>query len=220
MENRIREWREARGRSLEDVAFAAGVSASYLSKMERAKRNVSLKSLRRIAAALGVRESDLVADVTPKTSAAPTPSIRIPVMGRVGAGATVSFEDDGAEIAKGDAILFPAGRDIAALVVQGDSQWPRYREGTVILFDRAPLGLEEIVGEYAIVETWGGERLLKIVRRGFGHGKFDLESDNAPPIRDADVKPIGFRIVGELKGRTPSTSIVRAAPPHGKRRRG
>ena len=44
----------ARGLSQEEVAHSAGIHVTYLSRVERGKRNPSLKNMRRIAKALGV----------------------------------------------------------------------------------------------------------------------------------------------------------------------
>ena len=43
----------------EDVAFEAGISTTYLSDVERGKRNVAAVNLVRIAQALGVKASAL-----------------------------------------------------------------------------------------------------------------------------------------------------------------
>lgn len=58
--NRIREWREARRITLEELSERSGISVSYLSRMESGHRNVSLKNLAKIAEALQVPERDLV----------------------------------------------------------------------------------------------------------------------------------------------------------------
>ena len=55
----IREIREARKATLEEVAFAAGTNASNLSRIERGTQGYSPETLERIASALGVTVSDL-----------------------------------------------------------------------------------------------------------------------------------------------------------------
>ena len=49
---RLRELREASDMTQEDVAFAAGLDRSYLSGIERGKKNLSLVNIHRIAKAL------------------------------------------------------------------------------------------------------------------------------------------------------------------------
>ena len=50
----VRALRLARGLSQEEVAHRAGLHVTYLSGIERGKRNPALKNIRRIAVALGV----------------------------------------------------------------------------------------------------------------------------------------------------------------------
>ena len=50
----IREIREARKATLEEVAFAASTNASNLSRIERGAQGYSPETLERIASALGV----------------------------------------------------------------------------------------------------------------------------------------------------------------------
>ena len=56
---RLRELRQAQGLSQEEVAHRAGVHVTYLSGIERGKRNPSLKNIRRVAMALGVGVGEL-----------------------------------------------------------------------------------------------------------------------------------------------------------------
>jgi len=55
----IRSLRLERGLSQEEVAHRATVHVTYLSGIERGKRNPSLKNLRKIAMALGVGFGEL-----------------------------------------------------------------------------------------------------------------------------------------------------------------
>ena len=53
--------RQLRRKTLREIADAAGLSESFLSQVERGRTNVSISSLQRIAAALGVDVSDVFA---------------------------------------------------------------------------------------------------------------------------------------------------------------
>lgn len=57
---KIRELREGRGYSLQDLAQKARVSVSYLSEIERGTKRPSLKTLERIAQALNIPRDQLV----------------------------------------------------------------------------------------------------------------------------------------------------------------
>ena len=55
----IRGVRQQLGLSQEEVAHRAGIHVTYLSGIERGKRNPSLKNLRRISRALDIRLAEL-----------------------------------------------------------------------------------------------------------------------------------------------------------------
>lgn len=63
--NRINELRLARGLTVEELADRAELSTAYVSQMANNKRNVSLRNLEKLAAALGCRTEDLIGTATP-----------------------------------------------------------------------------------------------------------------------------------------------------------
>lgn len=124
---------------------------------------------------------------------------RIVVLGLVGAGASVELLERADEGAKADSVAFPPLDRIAALRVVGDSQFPRFLDGEIVLFDPDPVKPETLVGRYAIVQTLDGRRLIKTLRRGKGENRWRLESHNAPP--EDDVRLMGaWRYLGLLHG--------------------
>jgi len=58
---RVRRARERTGLSQEDLATKAGLHRTYVSSVERGHRNISLLNIHRLAAALEVSPSDLIA---------------------------------------------------------------------------------------------------------------------------------------------------------------
>jgi len=54
----VRETRQAKGMSQEDLAGAAGLDRTYISHLERGLRNPSLLHLQKLAKALGVQPSE------------------------------------------------------------------------------------------------------------------------------------------------------------------
>ncbi|HEX4737385.1 MAG TPA: helix-turn-helix transcriptional regulator [Allosphingosinicella sp.] len=56
----VRRKRIALGISQEQLAFEAGMKRSYLSELERGKRNPSVRALGRLAGALGVAPAALL----------------------------------------------------------------------------------------------------------------------------------------------------------------
>ena len=59
-ENAVQVWREYRGITTKALAAAAGVSALYLSQIEAGKREGSIATMKKLAAALKVTVDDLV----------------------------------------------------------------------------------------------------------------------------------------------------------------
>lgn len=57
---RVRGARLALGLSQEKMAFDCGLDRTYVSSVERGKRNVSLVNIHKLASALGVTASDLL----------------------------------------------------------------------------------------------------------------------------------------------------------------
>ncbi len=58
---RVRECREARGLSQEDFADLLGVHRTYMGGVERGERNLTLRTVERIAARMGVDPLELLA---------------------------------------------------------------------------------------------------------------------------------------------------------------
>jgi transcriptional regulator with XRE-family HTH domain len=56
---RLRELRQAKGLSQEELAFRAGLHRTYISSTERGQRNVALLNIEKLAAALEVGMADL-----------------------------------------------------------------------------------------------------------------------------------------------------------------
>lgn len=57
---RLRALREERGYSQEAFAYKAGLDRTYISGIERGKRNLAIRNIEKIAQALDVSMSDLV----------------------------------------------------------------------------------------------------------------------------------------------------------------
>ena len=128
------------------------------------------------------------------------PGLAIPILGVVGAGAGVEMIEDEAGLNGQHEIQMPAQGNIGALVVRGDSQYPRFRDGEIILFDPRPALPETLQGRYAVVQTVDGRRLIKILRRSRagGDNRWTLESHNAPP--EENVQLLGaWRYIGVLQ---------------------
>lgn len=106
----------------------------------------------------------------------------VPIVGYIGAGAIVYSMDDHANGAGLEEVDAPpgCGEGAVAVIVRGDSQYPAYRDGDILIYDtHLPPG--EAVGRECVTRLTDGRTMLKIVMRG-AQGLFDLHSYNAPPI--------------------------------------
>jgi phage repressor protein C with HTH and peptisase S24 domain len=82
---------------------------------------------------------------------------------------------------------FPVPAAAAAFQIEGDSMWPRYDRGDVVICLQQGNSIEEAVGLEAAVRTSDGKRYLKRIQRGAVPGTFDLESHNGAPIRGVSI---------------------------------
>jgi Peptidase S24-like len=82
---------------------------------------------------------------------------------------------------------FPVPAAAAAYQIEGDSMWPRYDPGDVVICLQQGNSIEEAVGLEAAVRTSDGKRYLKRIQRGAVPGTFDLESHNGAPIRGVSI---------------------------------
>jgi SOS-response transcriptional repressor LexA len=109
----------------------------------------------------------------------------VPLVGYVGAGAGIVAFDDGGSL---DDIEPPPGigPEAVAVKVRGDSMYPRYMEGDVLIYDRH-IPVQKADGLECIVSLVDGRKFVKIVRAE-GRTVATLESWNAPPIRSVSVE--------------------------------
>lgn len=105
----------------------------------------------------------------------------IPVNGLVGAGANIELIDHAVAGEPPLEITLPDIDEVAALVVKGESQWPRFVDGEIILYDPRPAPPDTLLGKYAVVQDLNGRVMIKIVRKGGRPDTYRLESHNAPP---------------------------------------
>lgn len=118
----------------------------------------------------------------------------IPVDGIVGAGFAVQPVDD--DQLGDDTVEMPGDGTLGALRVRGDSQYPRFQDGEVVIYDRRPVLIPNMANKLAVVQLADGRRLVKTLRRGPGD-TWTLESHNAPPEHNAQILGV-WRVIGVL----------------------
>src|ERR1700679_275434 len=118
----------------------------------------------------------------------------VPIMGRVGAGASIGPElEQMPPEGLGEVELpFPIAEETIALEVVGDSMLPKYENGDIIVVyrdQRHPLS--SFYGEEAAVRLKSGERYLKTIERGKTGHVVNLTSFHAKPIARVQLEWIG-----------------------------
>ena len=116
---------------------------------------------------------------------------RVAIAGKIGAGGTVVFMDVGETFEPDATVSRPPGVSgkLVALLVEGSSMLPKYKDGDIIYIQRNHEGvLEDYFGEDCAVRLTSGETYIKQLARGSGPGLFNLRSLNAPDMEDVEVE--------------------------------
>ena len=184
---------ESRLKALNMSAHAASMAAKKpdaVRNLRRAvqngeRRGITTDTLSALAPVLQTTASWLMEGA----AEAPRTSTSLRIVGRIGAGAEIlpEFEQLPPEGLYEIDIALPLSPDTIAFVVEGDSMWPRYNAGDVVVCSDAEHDPALITGREAAVRTADGKRFLKTIRRGASQNIYDLESHNAPPIRDVAI---------------------------------
>lgn len=200
---RIRDGRERKGWTQDQLAEAFGVTRNAVSLWESDKSHPDSKKMAKLADLLDYtahylwhgREEDDMPSFLPK----------VPVVGYVGAGSAIEFED-----------AYPKGRGLGevpcpqglnpdktiAVIVRGDSQTPMINDGWIIFYSRDPEpDAAMVVGKLSVVKMHEGPVMLKRVRRSLKRNRFNLESANAPIMEEVRLSwaaPVLMMIPGDI----------------------
>lgn len=111
--------------------------------------------------------------------------VPIPVMGVVTAGqATVPADGESAVLGE---VSWPVNDEVHGFRVQGESMWPRFMDGELLLVDARPQSPQALLNAYALVQLVDGRRMVKLLRAGSRPGLYTLESHNAAPEKDVEI---------------------------------
>lgn len=181
MHDRLKTAREQAGfESAVDAARRFGWTESTYRAHENGQRNIPRTAAPRYARAFRVSAEWLLLGVGDSTKKS------VPLVGYVGAGSEVYAVDDGGSL---DDIDPPPGigPEAVAVKVRGESMYPRYMDGDILIFDKHATSLDRVDGQECVVSLTDGRKFVKMVRAE-GKCTATLESYNAPPIRSVEVE--------------------------------
>lgn len=154
---RLKEARKAKGLTQTEVAHIIGITQNGYSNWETGKNRVDAVSLNRLAELYGVSVDYLLG-----TSDIPeNGTIRIPVLGSVPAGIPLEAIEDIIDWEEIPQSMAAGGKEYFALEVKGDSMWPDYLPGDVVIVRKQPTCNS---GDDCVVYVNGYDATLKQVR--------------------------------------------------------
>lgn len=182
------------------LARLAETSKQNISRWAKGERELPAEWARRLAPLLGVGPADLIFASAPSS---------IPIVGIAGASAdgALSYEFDSGELGEAPMLPWLDVRSVA-VEVRGDSLRGVAEDGWLVYYDdrREPL-TDDLLGELCVVGLEDGRTLIKTPHRGSAPGLFNLESTNAPTLRDVGVRWAAS--VTAIVPRRPARQLIR-----------
>lgn len=113
----------------------------------------------------------------------------VPVVGYIGAGAEHHMIDDYAMGGGIEHINAPPNcpTNAVAVVVRGDSMYPVYNDGDILIYSERRDDVTDFIGKRCICGLSDGRILVKTVTRGRTPALYSLTSFNSPAISDVAV---------------------------------
>jgi len=189
--NNLQKLRVQNGLTQQAIADATNTNRGHISKLEAGKIGMNEEWIRKLGGRFGWTPSELLGH------------LRVPIIGEVGAGGEVYPIDDlpllprNINPAEQDYVncewvdappgIYPTG--IVAVRVKGNSMMPFMPPGTIVYYaERFDGGApDHCLSTLCVVQLRDGKTLLKMVRKGQSHGKFDLQSYNMEMITDVEL---------------------------------
>jgi phage repressor protein C with HTH and peptisase S24 domain len=116
-------------------------------------------------------------------------TITVPIVGYVGAGGTLSFQDGQGPFGEAEMPPGEIGTNVVAVKVQGDSMSGLLEDGSTVYYDnRRDPPDETLFKKLCVVGLTDGRVLIKRLYPGRIAGHYDLHSLNAPVLMDEAVQ--------------------------------
>lgn len=154
--NNLKAARKAKKLTQIEVANAIGLSQSSYSYWENSDVKIEPSALSKLADLFGVTVDYLIG-----ASDTPINSVSVPVLGSVPAGIPLEAVEDVLDWEEIPAAMCAGGKEYFALRVTGDSMWPDYLEGDVVIVHKTPVCES---GDVCVAYVNGYDATLKQVK--------------------------------------------------------
>lgn len=173
---RLKEARKAKNLTQSEVASLIGISQNGLSNWETGRTKVDSATLQRLADLYEVTADYLLG----KGSEITQKAIRVPILGSVPAGIPLEAIQDIIDWEELPQSMAAGGKEYFGLQVKGDSMWPDFLPGDVVILQRTPVCSS---GDVCVVYINGDEATLKEVRLNDADKTLTLvpRNQNYPP---------------------------------------
>lgn len=190
-----------------DAARAFGWNEVTYRAHENGERGIRRETAERYGRAFKVSPAWLL---TGEGQAGETPRM-IPIVGKAGAGpeGTVLFAASDSNFGEIEAPL-DAAPGTEALEVEGNSMYGVANHGWILFYEEKEAPSAEHMGELCVCWLEDERVLVKYPYPGREPGLFNLESVNAPPMRDVPVRY--FSVITDIKTRRAAQRFIRRNP--------
>ena len=155
--NRLKELRKGKGLTQVELAKQIGIGQSGYSDWERGITRIDSESLAKLSALFSVSVGYILGeDENVRESFR-----RVPVLGSVPAGIPIEAIEDIIEWEEIPASMCAGDKEYFALEVKGDSMWPDYLPGDIVIVQRQPCCES---GDVCVVYVNGYDATLKQVK--------------------------------------------------------
>lgn len=168
--NRIKELRNEQNIKQAELASIVKVSQAALSGYETGKYEADIETYKRIADYFSVSLDYLLGKET-----LPSNAIKIPVLGSVPAGIPLEAIEDIIDWEEIPQSLASGGKEYFALQVEGDSMYPDYLPGDIVIVQKTPVCAS---GDDCVVYVNGYDATLKQVKLDDKHGTLTIVPKN------------------------------------------
>ena len=138
---RLKELRKKNGLSQAEFAKQINVAQNTVSNWENGNRSIDSEKAITIAEFFGVTIDYLLGnniDNNIELISLPKDVIKIPVLGRIPAGIPIEAIEDVLEYIEIPEEMTRGGKEFFALKIQGDSMYPEYLSGDIVIFEVSP----------------------------------------------------------------------------------